>query len=339
MIVTTHATEQEWDAFVEQSGDATGYHLWRWRRVMERAFGHRTLYLAARDGDAIVGVLPTVIMKSWLFGRSLVSLPFVNYGGVIAVNEDVRRALLDSAAAIASEEQVTHVELRHLVRRFDDLPVKQHKVTMLLRLAANEADAWTALDRKVRNQIKKAQKSGLTVENGGSELVGDFYAVFAENMRDLGTPVYSRRFFEEVLAVFPATARVFVARLAGAPVAAAITYGFRETLEVPWASALRSSRPLCANTLLYWHVMLHAIAEGRSTFDFGRSTPGDGPFQFKRQWGAEPSPLSWEYRLLKGDVPNVSPTNPKFQMAIAMWKRLPVPVATWLGPSIVRSIP
>ena len=339
MIVTTHATEQEWDAFVEQSGEATGYHLWRWRRVMERAFGHRTLYLAARDGDAIVGVLPTVIMKSWLFGRSLVSLPFVNYGGVIAVNEDVRRALLDSAAAIASEEQVTHVELRHLVRRFDDLPVKQHKVTMLLRLAANEADAWTALDRKVRNQIKKAQKSGLTVENGGSELLGDFYAVFAENMRDLGTPVYSRRFFEEVLAVFPATARVFVARLAGAPVAAAITYGFRETLEVPWASALRSSRPLCANTLLYWHVMLHAIAEGRSTFDFGRSTPGDGPFQFKRQWGAEPSPLSWEYRLLKGDVPNVSPTNPKFQMAIAMWKRLPVPVATWLGPSIVRSIP
>jgi FemAB-related protein (PEP-CTERM system-associated) len=251
----------------------------------------------------------------------------------------VGRALLDSAAAIASEEQVTHVELRHLVRRFDDLPVKQHKVTMLLRLAANEADAWTALDRKVRNQIKKAQKSGLTVENGGSELLGDFYAVFAENMRDLGTPVYSRRFFEEVLAVFPATARVFVARLAGAPVAAAITYGFRETLEVPWASALRSSRPLCANTLLYWHVMLHAIAEGRSTFDFGRSTPGDGPFQFKRQWGAEPSPLSWEYRLLKGDVPNTSPTNPKFQMAIAMWKRLPVPVATWLGPSIVRSIP
>ena len=339
MIVTTHATEQEWDAFVEQSADATGYHLWRWRRVMEGAFGHRTLYLAARDGDAIVGILPAVVIKSWLFGRSLVSLPFVNYGGVIGEDEDVRRALVESAATIAAEEQVAHVELRHLVRRFDDLPLKQHKVTMLLRLAANEADAWAALDRKVRNQIKKAEKSGVTVECGGPELLADFYAVFAENMRDLGTPVYSRRFFEAVLAEFPGTARVFVARLADAPVAAAITYGFRDTLEVPWASALRSSRPLCANTLLYWHVMLHAIAEGRSTFDFGRSTPGDGPFQFKRQWGAEPSPLSWEYRLLKGDMPNTSPSNPKYQMAIAMWKRLPVPVATWLGPSIVRSIP
>ena len=339
MIITTHASEAEWDAFVEQTPDATGYHVWRWRRVMENAFGHQTLYLAARDGDSIVGILPTVVMKSWLFGRSLVSLPFLNYGGVIAPDDDVRRALVDHAATRASEERAAHLELRHIVRRFDDCPVKQHKVTMRLQLAANEADAWNALDRKVRNQIKKAQKSELTVYDGGAKLLDDFYRVFAENMRDLGTPVYSRRFFAEVLAQFPATARVFVVRLGGEPVAAAISYSFRDTLEVPWASSLKSSRPLCANTLLYWHMMLHAIAEGRATFDFGRSTPGDGPFQFKRQWGAEPSTLAWEYRILEGGVPDHSPSNPKFQMAIAMWKRLPVPVATWLGPSIVRSIP
>jgi FemAB-related protein (PEP-CTERM system-associated) len=340
LIVSTDTTEVEWDSFVERHPDASGYHLWRWRRVMERAFGHRTVYLAARRDDDVVGVLPAVMIKSRLFGRSLVSLPFLNYGGVVASDAEVARLLLDHAASVGSREGASHFELRHLVQRFTDLPVKRHKVTMRLRLCSSETDQWAHIDRKVRNHIRKAQKSNLTGETGGRELLGDFYAVFAHNMRDLGTPVYGRRVFEEVFEQFPTAARVFVVRHEGSAVAAAIGYTFRDTIEIPWASSLKAYRPLCANTLLYWHAMQHAIANGLATFDFGRSTPGDGPFQFKSQWGAEPSPLAWEYRLFKGErLPDQSPSNPKFRAAIAMWKRLPVPVATWLGPAIVRSIP
>ena len=340
LTVSPEATESEWDAFVNRQPDATGYHLWRWRRVIERAFGHETVYLAARRGQDIVGVLPAVLMRSWLFGRSMVSVPFVNYGGVLAPDDLDPRALIDHAAAVASRARVAHVQLRHLTRRFDDLPVRRHKVTMRLALPPDETQAWERLDRKVRNQVKKAQKSGLTTETGGRELLDSFYTVFANNMRDLGTPVYGRRFFDEVFDQFPSLTRMFLVRHQGAPVAAAIGYAYRDALAIPWASSTRASRPLCANILLYWHAIQHAIADGRTMFDFGQSTPGDGGFQFKRQWGAESSPLYWEYRLVNGNhLPDQSPSNPKFKPAIAMWKRLPVSVATWLGPSIIRSIP
>ena len=339
MIVSTNVTEREWDAYVERHSGATSCHLWRWRRVLERAFEHEPVYLAARRGGEIAGVLPAMMMKSWMFGRSLVSLPSLNYGGILADDADAAQALLDEAAAVAAKHRASRVELRHRARQFDDLPAKQHKVTMLLKVEASESAAWEALDRKVRNQIKKAQKSGLQAVTGGRELIDEFYSVFAHNMRDLGTPVYGRRYFEAILNQFPSHARLFVVRQGNAALAGGLGFAYRDTFEMPNASALRAARPLCANVLLYWHAMQHAIADGRSVFDFGRSTPGDGPYQFKRQWGAEASPVAWEYRLLKGGVPDQSPSNPKFKAAIAMWKRLPVPVATWLGPSIVRSIP
>jgi FemAB-related protein (PEP-CTERM system-associated) len=340
VIVCTDATESEWDAFVNACAGSSGYHLWRWRRVFERAFGHRTVYLAARDHGAIVGVLPTVIIRSWLFGRFMVSLPFVNYGGVLAVSDAAARALLDQAADVAADAGASHLELRHSARHFDDLPARCHKVAMTMPLAADEQTMWEALDRKVRNQIKKAQKSGLTAETGGRELVGAFYGVFAQNMRDLGTPVHPRRFFDTVFEQFPANARVFVVRHGAMPVAAAIGYEYRGSLEIPWASSRRSHRAMCPNNLLYWHAIRQSIEDGCRIFDFGRSTPGEGTFHFKQQWGAEPSPLYWEYQMLAGGpLPDQSPKNAKFKSAIAVWKRLPVPVATWLGPGIMRSIP
>jgi FemAB-related protein (PEP-CTERM system-associated) len=339
--VSLEVSEAEWDAFVDAHPDSSGCHLWRWRRVFERTFRHRTLYLAARSSEGeVVGVLPAVIIRSWLFGRFMVSLPFVNYGGVLAASDAVARALVDHAALLASAEHVTHLELRHSVRRFDDLPVKQHKVAMRMPLAADEARAWDRLDRKVRNQIKKAQKNDLTADVGGRELVDEFFDVFAQNMRDLGTPVHPRRFFHEVFEQFPSRARVVVVRQGARAVAAAIGYRYRDTFEIPWASSLRSHRALCPNNLLYWRAIQQATADGCTTFDFGRSTPDEGTFHFKKQWGAEPSPLFWEYRMLTGGpVPDQSPKNPKFRSAIAVWKRLPLPVATWLGPGIMRSIP
>jgi FemAB-related protein (PEP-CTERM system-associated) len=348
--VTDRIGEAEWDAFVTSHPDATGYHLWAWRRVFEQAFGHETCYLAARRGSEVAGVLPLVAFRSWLFGRFMVSLPFVNYGGVLASDSadvvaglqtsDVTDALLDAARRAASKRGCRHLELRHMSRRLPDLPVKQHKVSMTLALETDATKAWDQLDRKVRNQVRKAQKSELVSAVGGRELLDEFYQIFAVNMRDLGTPVYGRAFFDRVLHEFPGTARVHVVRKGATPVAAGITFAHRRTIEVPWASSLKAYRALCPNNLLYWSIIEHAVAAGFHTLDFGRSTPNEGTYEFKRQWGAVPSPLFWEYALVSAEsMPDQSPANPKFKSAIELWKRLPVPLATAIGPHIVRSIP
>jgi serine/alanine adding enzyme len=340
VVVTSEIGQAEWDAFVTMHPAATGYHLWAWRRVFEQAFGHETCYLAARRDSEVVGVLPLVSFRSWLFGRFMVSLPFVNYGGVLTSDSRAASALIDAATRAAGERGCRHVELRHTSRQLPDLPVKQHKVGMTLALETDATRAWDTLDRKVRNQVRKAQKSGLVSVVGGAELLDDFYQIFAVNMRDLGTPVYGRAFFERVLHEFPETARVHVVRKGETPVAAGITYAHRRTIEVPWASSLKAYRSLCPNNLLYWAVIEHAVAGGFATLDFGRSTPNEGTYDFKRQWGAVPSPLFWEYALVSAEsMPDQSPANPKFKSAIELWKRLPVPVATAIGPHIVRSIP
>jgi FemAB-related protein (PEP-CTERM system-associated) len=269
-----------------------------------------------------------------------VSLPFVNYGGVVADDDGAARSLLNRARAIALDLGATHVELRHRSRRFDDLPFKQHKVAMTLALPSSNDEAWARLDRKVRNQIRKAEKSGLTVVSGGADFVAPFYRVFARNMRDLGTPVYTRRLFEEVLAQFPADTRVFLVRHGDKTVAGGIAYAYRNVVEVPWASSLAEYRPMCPNNLLYWRVMEWAIGERFQELDFGRSTPNEGTYHFKRQWGAVPDPLCWEYGLLGAQgLPDQSPKNPKFAAAISAWKHLPLFVTTGIGPRIVRSIP
>jgi serine/alanine adding enzyme len=334
------ADREAWDEYVESRPAATGYHRWAWRHVFEDAFGHDSVYLAARDEGGICGILPLVKFRSLLFGRFLVSLPFVNYGGVVADDEEAARALLDAAIAEAGAHGAKHIELRHMARHFPALPVRQHKVQMRLALPATAAAAWQALDNKVRNQVRKAEKCGLTAAAGGLELVDDFYAVFARNMRDLGTPVYTRRLFEALLRHFPADVSVHVVRLGAAPVAAGILVGYRETVENIWASSLREHRALCPNMLLYWAMMQHAIGSGRKVFDFGRSTPDEGTYRFKLQWGARPEPVSWEYWLAPtASVPDQQPGSPKFRLAVAAWKRMPLPLASWLGPRVVRSIP
>jgi FemAB-related protein (PEP-CTERM system-associated) len=336
----------DWDAFVHSHPDSFGYHEWTWRGIFERAFGHKGVYLAARPAFAeasagkrgpIVGILPLVEIRSLLFGRTLTSLPFVNFGGVLANSNEVARALVDEAANVAKAHASKHVELRHIGRRFEDLPCKQHKVTMRLPL---QAGMWERIDRKARNQVRKAEKSELTVVRGGTELLPEFYRVFARNMRDLGTPVYAQKFFDEVLNAFPDRARLIVVRLKDAPIAAGFTYRTRGMIEIPWASSIRDFNSLCPNHLLYWHAIETATAEGVEVFDFGRSTPDEGTFKFKEQWGAEPVPLHWEYWLASGDaLPDQSPKNPKFRLAIESWKRLPLWLANAMGPRLVRQIP
>ena len=336
VAVASEGEGQAWDDFISRHSGASGYHAWAWRGVFRRAFGHESIYLIARQGDTIRGVLPLVQINSILFGRSLTSLPFLNYGGVVALDEAVAQALADEAAKVARARRCRHVELRHVARQVPALPCKQHKVTMLLDL---EPGMWEQLDRKVRNQIRKAQKSELTSEIGGADLLEDFYTVFARNMRDLGTPVYSCQWFAEVVQAFPQRARIHVVRLHGKAIAAGLSFRTGTTIEVPWASSIRDHIALCPNHLLYWSIIEFATESGCRQLDFGRSTPGEGTFKFKEQWGASPVPLHWEYPWADGGVPNVHPTNPKFALAVATWQRLPLVVATRIGPRIACDLP
>ena len=211
---------------------------------------------------------------------------------------------------------------------------------MRLRLEASGDLQWQALDRKLRNQVRKAEQHRLAVEVGGAEQLPHFHEVFARNMRDLGYAGLWMKFFEEVLTTFPDSTRVFVVTLDGRAVSASIVHWHRDIIEVPWASSIRDFNSTCANVLMYWHMLRFAVERGFRTFDFGRSTPGEGTFHFKRQWGAEPEPLVWEYWTADDrPAPNLSPTNPKFALAIKAWRQLPVRVATTLGPFIVRHIP
>jgi serine/alanine adding enzyme len=339
--VSAASSQAAWTSFVDRHPAATGYHQWGWRRVFERAFGHECVYLSASDNGTVTGVLPFVVFKSPIFGRFGVSLPFVNYGGVVADSDTIARQLLDAAAREADARRLKHLELRHLAPHYVGiLPAKQHKVAMTLPLPGDAEALWNGLDRKVRNQVRKAEKSGLTAVHGGRELVPEFYAVFARNMRDLGTPVYAQRFFATILEEFPSAAEIVVVRLGTVPVAASFTFRWRSVTEVPWASSLREHRALCPNMLLYWTMLKRTIEAGSTTFDFGRSTPNESTFHFKTQWGATPAPFHWEYWLASGGtLPDQSPSNPKFQAAIEVWKRLPVPITTLVGPYIVRSIP
>lgn len=337
VTAATASDREAWDQYVSVHDTEAGYHDWRWQEVFGEAFGHESIYLIARREGIVTGVLPLVEIKSLLFGHTLTSLPFLNYGGVLADDLATGQALIAASRREAVARRCRHVELRHVAAQFPDLPCKEHKVAMRLPL---EAGLWDRLERKVRNQVRKAEKSALTVERGGAELVDDFYTVFARNMRDLGTPVYSKRLFEEVFQVFPDRATMHVIRLEGRPVAAGITYRTARMTQLPWASSIRDYNALCPNTLLYWDAIQYAESEGCTVFDMGRSTPNEGTFKFKRQWGAEPLPLHWEYQLKpEQSLPNVSPANPKFQLAIALWQRLPLGLTLRMGPMIVRAIP
>lgn len=345
ILSTTEVTRGQagvsWDRYVLSHPAGSGYHLMAWRRVMEDAFGHATFYFMVTDGDQSVhGVLPLVFLSSRLFGRLLVSMPYVNYGGLLADTVEAQDALLRAAVDLAKEQRATHIELRQSEVMGVEWPVKRHKVSMRLELPKHFETLWEGLPSKLRSQVRRARKAGMIVRSGGEELLDDFYRLLARNMRDLGTPVHARGVFATFLKAFPDETRICIVSRAGQPMAGGFLYGFREVLEIPWAAADRRYKELSANMLFYGAALEYACRAGYRVFDFGRSTPGSGTYHFKQQWGAEPLPLHWYYWCSNGGaLPEITPQNPKFRLAIEVWKRLPVSVTRIVGPAIVRNIP
>lgn len=341
VIEADRTSDARWDDFVERHPAAKVYHLSGWRRVVEDSFGHATHYLAAETpaGD-LCGVMPLVRIKSVLFGHYMVSLPYFTYGGPLGAEPSVTQALVRAAEELAARHGCSHLEMRCQAQLDERAATRDDKVTMLLPLADTPEGLWRQLTSQRRSQIKRAETGGVEHREGGVELLDDFYTVFARNMRDLGTPVYGKRFFANMLECFPEHARLLSVRVDGQPAGAAFVIGYRESMEVPWVSTIREYNSKNINALLYWDMLQLAHRRGHRIFDFGRSSRDSGTFKFKSQWGAKPEQLHWHYWLPPGGkMPGLTPTSGKFALAVRMWQRLPLPIANRLGPGIVKNLP
>lgn len=340
--IYNEADRQSWDSYVMGSGESCCYHQAGWKHVIEKSFGHRTHYLMAEDETGkMIGILPLVHLKSRLFGNFMVSMPYFNYGGICAVTPSAEQELLKAAVSIATDEKAEHVEIRHTRPMDLGLEEKMAKVSMELRLPVTSGELWRSFSTKLRNRIKRPLKEDMRVRLGGLEELDNFYRVFSVNMRDLGTPVYPKVFFGNILNEFPEDAWIITVCLKdGPPVASGFFTGFKDRVEIPWASSLRSHNRYKPNMLLYWTALEKACEKGYRVFDFGRSTPGEGTYTFKEQWGATPVQLHWHYWMRNGGpMPEINPKNPKYRLAISLWKLLPVGLATLIGPSIVKNLP
>ncbi|MFP4647898.1 MAG: FemAB family XrtA/PEP-CTERM system-associated protein [Halorhodospira sp.] len=330
--------EARWDAFVQQAPEATFFHRSGWARVLREAFGHATEHLYAERDGAIVGVLPLARIKSWLFSDALISTPFCVYGGAVAVDEQAREALDRAAQERAQHLGVEHLEYRHRVAMHPDWP-RQDTLYATFRkpLAADEDANFQAIPRKQRRMVRQGIKAGL--EAAWETDLGRFHDLYARSVHRLGTPVFSRRYFHLLAATFGDACRVLTVQHEGAPVAGVLTFYFREEVLPYYGGGLPLAREVAGYDFLYWELMRRGCQEGYRLFDFGRSKQGTGAYHFKRNWGFEPQPLAYEYRLYKrSTVPEHNPLNPRYRQAIRIWQRLPLALANRLGPLVVRKL-
>jgi FemAB-related protein (PEP-CTERM system-associated) len=329
-----------WDAYVDSRPDASVYHRWAWGQVVEQTYGHKAYYLAAKEGGTLLGALPLVFMKSRIFGDFLVSTPFSSYGGVLANAPKGRNLLLERAVELAQELGARHLELRQGDKSEIAWKETSAKVRMEVELPGNVEELWKRLSTGMRNKIRNAQKNKLEIAWHGGEAIDEFYGVFAKNMRDLGTPVYPRSWFENLFRQFTDQVCIIIVRDGGKAVAAGFVTLFRDVVEFPWSASLRESRKKYSAVAMYWALLEWATKNGYRRVDLGRCTPGSGTYEFKRHWPCNEIPLRWYYWLSPGaDLPELRPENPRYRWATQIWCKLPVPVANWLGPRIVRAIP
>jgi FemAB-related protein (PEP-CTERM system-associated) len=326
--------EETWNTFVASQPGATSCHCFGWYGVIRRTYRWACRYLYAAVNREWIAVLPLVYLSSPLSGRRPVSLPYLDQGGIVATSAQGAEAIRNAAFCLARELGATGIDFRGSAGGRSATQADTRRFRFLLPLERSEEGLWRAIGPKVRNQIRKSEKSGLETRHVGRERLGEFYAVLSHNMRDLGSPVHSRRFFSGILDSFGSAARLYLTfGPEGVPVAGAVSIAFRETVAVPWASSLRSARPSCPNHSLYWRILRDARQDGASRFDFGRSSAGTGTFNFKKQWGARPEPLVWQSFNSDGHLQPERHLDPRrHRLLAALWRRLPVVAATRLGP-------
>lgn len=328
----------EWDGFGQRQAGWTAFHRHGWRDVLRRAHGLETPFLAARDANgALRGILPLVRQRSRLFGHFLVSMPFVNYGGPLGDDAAIV-ALAEAADAMAARDGASLLEMRSARELPIDFPVSHRKITVVLPLEGGPEAVFGRFKAKLRSQIRRPGKDGVTVRMGRDQ-VDAFYDVFAEHMRDLGTPAQPRRFFQAIADVFGDDAWFATAWHEGKPIAAGAGFRWAGEFEITWASALRAYNRLSPNMAVYWALIERAAQEGLGRFNFGRCTPGSATHKFKLQWGAVDEALWWYAGRSSGAASTPSPDSAKFRLAVRVWQRLPLAVTQLVGPRVVRNIP
>ena len=338
-LVPLNGDSRAWDDFVTRADGSSFCHLAGWREILTDVLGAECLYWAAVDRDGWRGVLPLARVRSPIFGHYLVSLPFLNDGGPLG-DPAARERLAQEAVVVAGRTGADLLELRTRGSAGAglELPVSSRKITVLLPLPADPKELFQRFPAKLRAQIRRPMKEGLAVRFGVDQRDA-FYEVFARTMHDLGTPVLPRAFFERIAATFPAQATFGVVYRGDEPLAAGCGFVWRDEFEMTWAGALRETRKLAANMLLYWSFMEHMIGRGVRVFNFGRCTPGGGTHRFKQQWGSVDVPLPWTQWSPRGVQATPSPERRVYRAAAALWRRLPLTMVNRLGPWLARQLP
>ncbi len=338
--VCTPADASRWDEFLAAHPSGSFYHRFAWKDINERNFGHETFFLAAWRGDRLVGVFPLVLVSTRMFGRILCSMPFVNYGGPCSGEPEAMTLLLDEMVALAARMHADYTEIRTLEPLAREFPSALHKISMTLALQPDPDTLWNAFTSKHRTNIRRVYKDGLRVTSGHLDLLDTFYDVLAESWRQHGTPIYRRRYFADILSAFPQETRIFVAWQDETPVAAAFNGYYRDTVEGMWAGTDNRYRHLQTSYVLYWEMIKDACERGFRHYHLGRSSVESGGESFKKKWNADSKQLYWNYHLPPGrPMPQLNVDNPRYRLAINVWRRLPTRLTTLIGPPVARGIP
>ncbi len=329
--------EQAWDNYVNQHPDATFFHLFGWKKVLEKSFRHKNYYLCALENNNIAGILPLGHIKSLLFGNTLISTPFAVYGGILADNDEVKQLLRQAACDLAEELKVDHLELRNLKRENPDWPTKELYVYFKKELANNDEDNLKAIPRKQRAMVRKGIKAELQYDV--NQDVDTFFAAYSESVRNLGTPVFPKKLFMALIDEFKDQSDILTISKNKQLVASVLSFYFKDTVLPYYGGGTTLARTLKGNDFMYWSLIQHAVKKGITVFDYGRSKEGTGSYSFKKNWGFEPQPLFYEYYLVKAkEISDINPLNPKYQMFIKLWQKLPLRISQILGPILARDL-
>lgn len=328
----------QWDRFVQSCPDATFFHRAGWKHVIEKAFGHRCYFLYAQRAGAICGVLPLVHVKSLLFGNSLVSTGFTVGGGTVVSDSDALPLLESEAIDLADKLDVDYLEFRNGTQTHPDWANNAGLYVHFVKpIGPDPEKDMLAIPRKQRAMVRKGIKAGLT--SVIDDDVDRLHPVYAESVRNLGTPVFSKAYFRILMEAFSPDIDIVTIEDKGQAVASVMNFYFRDQVLPYFGGGTFAARRVAGNDFMYWEVMRRAIERGFTVFDFGRSKDGTGAYSFKKNWGFDPKPLTYEYKLRKLEAaPEINPLNPKYRLFIAAWKKLPLPVAGIVGPHIVRNL-
>jgi FemAB-related protein (PEP-CTERM system-associated) len=331
----------EWDGFVLGLPGATFCHLLGWQRAIERTFAYKRRSLVARKDGKLAGVLPLHEVPKLPFGRCWISDPMAVYGGICADDRETAQALLDRAKHLARQAGIRYLELRSVVAIEDpELHSKDLYYTFRREIFPTEDENMAAIPRNQRRSIRIGKKNGLTARVEGTEFLDRFYDIYSHSLRNLGSPVFPKTFFKALLEEFPEHCRIAGVFKGDEMLAAVLTFFFRDQVLPYYGGAYKEAYDLAVYDFMYWSLMCYGAEKGFKVFDFGRSKRDTGSFHFKRHWGFEPQPIPYQYFLVKcAEVPNESPTNPKYSLPIRVWKRLPVAVTQWLGPRLIKYFP